>query len=62
MTDQLATLLSEQRRFPPSAAFAARAAGTADLYRRAAADRLGFWEEEARALDWEKPWSKLLEW
>jgi len=62
MTDQLSTLLSEQRRFPPPAGFAAKAAGTAELYRRAAADRLGFWEEQARALDWSTPWSKVLEW
>ncbi|HTL04356.1 MAG TPA: acetate--CoA ligase [Gemmatimonadales bacterium] len=62
MTDQLATLLTEQRRFPPPADFAARAAGTADLYRHAAADRLAFWEEQARTLDWIRPWSRVLDW
>jgi len=62
MTDQLATLLTEQRRFPPPPEFVARAAATADLYERARADRLGFWEEQARTLDWITPWAKVLEW
>ena len=62
MTDQLATLLSEQRRFAPPADFAAKAAATPELYQRAASDRLAFWEAEARALDWSEPWSRVLEW
>ena len=62
MTDQLSTLLSEQRRFPPPAEFAARAAATPELYRRAKADRLAFWEAEARTLEWMTPWSRVLEW
>src|SRR5439155_2112928 len=62
MTDQLDTLLSEQRRFPPPAEFAKAAAAQPELYQRAGADRLGFWESEARALLWSKPWSKVLEW
>ncbi|NOT09715.1 MAG: acetate--CoA ligase [Gemmatimonadales bacterium] len=62
MTDQLATLLSEQRRFPPPVGFAARALATEKLYRKAQADRLGFWEDEAKTLDWMAPWSRVLEW
>jgi acetyl-CoA synthetase len=62
MDSQLSTLLSEQRRFPPPADFAAHAVGTSALYLRARADRLKFWEEEARALEWMAPWSKVLEW
>ncbi len=62
MTDQLDTLLSEQRRFPPPPAFAAQATATPALYERAKADRLRFWEDEARALDWMTPWSTVLEW
>jgi acetyl-CoA synthetase len=62
MTDQLATLLTEDRRFPPPPAFAAAAVARADLYDRAARDRLGFWEEQARALDWIEPWTSVLEW
>ncbi|HEX5005385.1 MAG TPA: acetate--CoA ligase [Gemmatimonadales bacterium] len=62
MTDQLDTLLSEERRFPPSAEFAARAAGTQAMYEAAARDRLAFWEEQARALEWITPWSSVLTW
>ena len=50
MDSQLSTLLSEQRRFPPPADFAAQAVATADLYQRARADRLKCWEEEAGSL------------
>jgi acetyl-CoA synthetase len=62
MTDQIDTLLSEQRRFPAPAEFAARAAATQELYDRAARDREGFWEEQARALDWIAPWTRVLDW
>ena len=51
MTDQIETLLSEKRRFPTTAEFAARAASTAALY-TAGHDWQRFWEEQARALDW----------
>src|ERR1043165_6286639 len=61
-TAQLATLLSEQRRFPPPPDFARTAAATPELYRQAKADRLRFWAEQARALDWTAPGTKLLEW
>ncbi len=62
MTDQIATLLSEQRRFPPPQAFAAHAIAQPALYEEAARDRLAFWENEARALDWIRPWTTTLEW
>jgi acetyl-CoA synthetase len=62
MSQQIDTLLSEQRRFPPPPEFAAGAAAKADLYRSAASDRLGFWAREARQLDWMAPWSATLEW
>nr|MBA3258136.1 acetate--CoA ligase [Gemmatimonadales bacterium] len=62
MSDQLDTLLSEQRRFPPPAEFAARARGTGALYDAAARSREEFWAEEARALDWIRPWTRILEW
>jgi acetyl-CoA synthetase len=62
MTDQLDTLLSERRRFPPTAAFAAEANGTAALFDAAARDREEFWAEQARALDWMRPWDRVLEW
>ena len=62
MNDQLATLLSEQRRFPPAAAFAAQANATAALYEAAERDREGFWAEQARALEWMRPWDRVLDW
>ncbi len=62
MSDQIDTLLTESRRFPPSAAFTAAANAQPGIHARAAADRLGFWEEEARALTWIKPWSQVLDW
>jgi acetyl-CoA synthetase len=62
MTHQISTLLSEQRRFPPPAEFAAAAVAGPAIYQRAAADRLKFWEDEARQLDWMEPWSRVLEW
>jgi len=60
--DQLSTLLTEKRRFPPPAGFVARAVATPALYERARTDRLGFWEDEAKALTWMAPWSSVLEW
>ena len=62
MGDQLDTLLSEERRFPPPADFAARAAATTALYAAASRDRLAFWEAQARSLEWMAPWQSVLEW
>jgi acetyl-CoA synthetase len=62
MSDQISTLLSETRQFPPPKAFASQANAQPELYQRAARDRLAFWEEQARALEWIAPWSKVLEW
>jgi acetyl-CoA synthetase len=62
VNDQLATLLSEQRRFPPAAAFAAQANATEALYEAAERDREGFWAEQARALEWMRPWDRVLDW
>ena len=58
----LENLLSENRTFPPSAEFAAAANAKQDMYAHADADRLNFWEEQARFLQWDKPWEKVLEW
>jgi acetyl-CoA synthetase len=62
MTDQIDTLLSEERRFAPSAEFASAANGKAEMYRAAARDREGFWAEQARALQWIRPWDRVLAW
>jgi len=59
----LENLLSENRRFPPSAEFAAQANAQRDLYAWAAADRVGFWADQARELlDWSTPFSETLDW
>ncbi len=62
MTDQLATLLTEARRFPPPPEFAARATATDAVYQAARQDRLAFWEAEARTLQWFRPWDRVLDW
>src|SRR5215216_4134848 len=61
MNDQIDTLLSEERRFPPPRGFAARAAATETLY-QAGGDWKKFWEQQARELEWIAPWSRVLEW
>src|SRR4051794_12385612 len=47
-------LTSELREggYPPPEALAAAANVGPDVYERAAADRIGFWEEQARRLEW----------
>jgi len=62
MSHQLATLLDEQRRFPPPPAFAAQANAPAGLYAEADRDRLAFWAAQARELEWIEPWKTVLEW
>ena len=63
MSDEaLANLLQEDRTFPPSPEFAAQANAQASMYDEAAADRLGFWAEQARRLDWAEPWTEVLDW
>jgi acetyl-CoA synthetase len=58
----LENLLQETRRFPPPEQLAAAANVTADAYQAAASDRLGFWEDAARRLDWATPWQQVLDW
>jgi acetyl-CoA synthetase len=60
--ESLENLSHEARTFAPSKEFAAAANAKADIYEIAQKDRLGFWEEQARALTWYQPWSKVLEW
>ncbi len=62
-SEALENLLHEERTFPPSEAFAAQANGTAALYDEAKADRLGFWDAQARdLLHWDQPWTQVLDW
>src|SRR6187549_1577595 len=60
--ETLSNLLHEERRFPPSAEFAAAAVAQPSLYEDAAADRLAFWETQARELSWATPWTQALDW
>jgi acetyl-CoA synthetase len=62
-SEALSNLLHEERRFPPPDDFAAQANGTADLYEAANADRLAFWEQQARELiTWDAEWHQVLDW
>ena len=58
----LENLGSEDRKFPPSAQFAMNANAQAEMYARAKADRLKFWEDAASQLHWEKKWDTVLDW
>ena len=66
MTEQsseaLSNLLHEERSFPPPADLAANANVTAEAYERASADRLAFWAEAARRIDWGREWDQVLDW
>jgi len=61
-SDAIENLSHEDRRFPPDPDFAAAAVAKADLYGAAAADRDGFWAEQARSLSWNTEWSQVLDW
>ena len=59
----LETFAREDRTFPPPKDFAAKAnAKDRSIYDRADKDFEGFWAEQARTLQWRKPFSKVLEW
>ncbi len=60
---EIADLLQEDRRFPPSNDFRARALMTDEsVYARADRDPEGFWAGFASELEWSKPWTRVLEW
>jgi acetyl-CoA synthetase len=60
--ESLANLGHEDRLFPPSAEFAAKANAQASMYDEAEKDRLAFWEKQAHALQWDAPWTTVLDW
>ncbi len=60
--DALENLSYEERTFAPTPEFVAQANATIELYSEADADYLGFWERQAKELDWQTPWTKTLEW
>ncbi len=60
--EALANLSSEDRRFAPPEEFTANANLTAAAYDEAAADRLGFWAQQAERLTWDTRWDQVLDW
>ena len=54
--------LVEHRRYPAPADFAAQANVGPDVYARADADPIAFWEDAARRLDWSTPWHTAHVW
>jgi acetyl-CoA synthetase len=61
--ETLENLSQENRKFPPSAAFASAANGKAELYGAATADHEGFWADQARSyLTWSKDFDQTLDW
>jgi acetyl-CoA synthetase len=62
MLDQISTLLSEDRLYPPPPTMLENALGTQALYDAAQRDREGFWAAQAGLLDWMRPWTRVLEW
>jgi acetyl-CoA synthetase len=60
--ESLENLLTEDRQFPPSAEFAAQANAHQDLYDAAEKDRLAFWDQQAKELSWDAPWTQTLQW
>ncbi len=63
MSETIETLLDETRLFAPSDAFRTQAnVSDPEIYARAMADPVGFWEEQAKALDWFQPWHTAMAW
>jgi acetyl-CoA synthetase len=65
-TTNITSVLKETRLFPPPESFAKQAHIDAAERDRLAAwaeeDPEGFWAEQAKTLDWFKPWTKVLDW
>jgi len=61
-SESLENLSTENRTFPPSAAFSEQSNASSELYAHADKDRLAFWDEQANALSWHKKWDKTLQW
>lgn len=63
MSDNIDTLLTENRTFPPSAEFAKQALlNDAKIYADAAANPEAYWASEAAKLSWFSPWKTICEW
>ena len=58
----IAALQVEERVFPPSDEFVARARITdPQIYERSRRDLEGYWAEQAAKLDWIEPWDQVLD-
>jgi acetyl-CoA synthetase len=66
MSDTINVTLKENRKFAPPAEFASRAQlqqkSYDELFRLGQSDPETYWADAARELEWDKPWSKVLEW
>ena len=62
MNESLSNLLSENRTFAPSDAFAKAANAKPEIYDEAERDRLAFWAKQAEELHWFKKWDQVLDW
>jgi acetyl-CoA synthetase len=56
LESDLAELLEVERFEPPATFRAGALLSDASVYEGASADPLGWWSEQARRLDWFKPW------
>ena len=59
---EIDNLLHEERHFTPTREFAAQAVAQPALYQEAKGNRLEFWANQARYLDWAKPFTEILDW
>ncbi len=62
MSETLANLLHESRRFAPPADMVADANVGANAYGAASTDRLTFWERQAERLHWHQRFTQVLDW
>jgi acetyl-CoA synthetase len=62
VSETLANLLHESRRFAPPPELAEHANVTADAFAAAGADRLGFWAQQADRLHWHRRFTQVLDW
>ncbi|MDQ2889714.1 MAG: acetate--CoA ligase [Gemmatimonadota bacterium] len=61
--NEIDALLTEERKFPPPAGFAASAVvRDPTIYEKAAADPEAYWAQEAGRLDWFRPWAQVMDW
>ena len=61
-TESLENLSTENRSFAPTPEFSAAANAQPDIYAKAEADGVTFWEQQADALTWDRKWDTALEW